>query len=278
MRSVEKLEGLDDIRALKEHYKNIIDFLPDATFIIDLEGRIRAWNPAMETLTGVKAESVIGKSNYAYSEPFYGENKPILIDLVLDPQEEAEKDYLNFERDEDTIIGEVFVTHLREGGAYLWAKARPLYNSQGKVIGAIEIIRDISEYKRIESKLRKSKKELKERVKELKCLFKIIKLVKNPNNAVGDILVDTLEIVQRCWKYPELTCTRIEYGSYRYETSNYKKTPWVISSRVLIRNKELRLRVHNLEEKVFFKEEKALIKRITETLKAVFEFKTDLIF
>jgi len=49
----------------------VIDFLPDATFVIDREGTVTAWNRAMEDLTGVPAESMLGKGNYEYSLPFY---------------------------------------------------------------------------------------------------------------------------------------------------------------------------------------------------------------
>ncbi|HET6581234.1 MAG TPA: PAS domain-containing protein, partial [Methanoregula sp.] len=57
----------------------IIDFLPDATFVIDLDGRVIAWNNAMEALTGVPAEAMLGKGNYEYALPFYKERRPILI-------------------------------------------------------------------------------------------------------------------------------------------------------------------------------------------------------
>ncbi|MDO8872014.1 MAG: PAS domain-containing protein [Methanoregula sp.] len=39
------------------HGENI-DVLPDATFVIDLEGKVIARNRAMEELTGVSAESM----------------------------------------------------------------------------------------------------------------------------------------------------------------------------------------------------------------------------
>ena len=35
---------------------DIIDFLPDATLVIDCDGRVIAWNRAIETMTGVKAQ------------------------------------------------------------------------------------------------------------------------------------------------------------------------------------------------------------------------------
>ena len=70
---------------------NIIDFLPDATFVIDTKGKVIAWNKAIEDMTGVKAQDMVGKGNYEYALPFYGERRPILIDLVLEPEKGVEE-------------------------------------------------------------------------------------------------------------------------------------------------------------------------------------------
>ena len=48
---------------------DIIDFLPDATFVINNNGIVIAWNRAIENLTGFKAEDMMGKGNYEYSLP-----------------------------------------------------------------------------------------------------------------------------------------------------------------------------------------------------------------
>ena len=73
--------------------KNIVSFLPDATFAIDKKGRVIAWNRAMESMTGVKADDILGKGEYEYSLPFYGFRQPILIDLVLQPDPNLEAEY-----------------------------------------------------------------------------------------------------------------------------------------------------------------------------------------
>lgn len=52
---------------------HIIEFPPDPTFVIDNAGRVTAWNKAISELTGVRAEDIIGKGNYEYAIPFYGE-------------------------------------------------------------------------------------------------------------------------------------------------------------------------------------------------------------
>ncbi len=43
--------------------QQIIDFLPDATFVIDRQGKVIVWNRAMELLTKVKAEDMMGKGD-----------------------------------------------------------------------------------------------------------------------------------------------------------------------------------------------------------------------
>jgi PAS domain S-box-containing protein len=59
---------------------DIISFLPDPVFVVDHAGTVIAWNRAIEEMTGVQAEAILGKGNYEYALPFYGECRPILID------------------------------------------------------------------------------------------------------------------------------------------------------------------------------------------------------
>ena len=70
---------------------DIINFLPDATLVIDGEGHVIAWNRAIEEMTGIPAEEMLGKGDYEYAIPFYGERRPILVDLVFRPREELEQ-------------------------------------------------------------------------------------------------------------------------------------------------------------------------------------------
>ena len=68
----------------EQRLSDIINFLPDATFAIDREGRVIAWNYSIEEMTGVAAREILGKGNYEYSIPFYSERRPILIDLIFE--------------------------------------------------------------------------------------------------------------------------------------------------------------------------------------------------
>lgn len=149
----------------KRRLADIINFLPDATLVINQEGRVIAWNQAMEEMTGIRAAEMLGKGDYEYARPFYGEKRPILIDLVLRPDKTEETLYYLFERHNDTITAEVFIPTFK-GGTHLRARARPLYDAHGNVVGAIESIRDITTRKEAEEEVRKLTSELEERVKE----------------------------------------------------------------------------------------------------------------
>lgn len=115
--------------ALRQQFSqlaDIIDFLPDATFVIDAEGKIIIWNRAAEEFTGVKAEEMLGKGNREYSIPFYGERRPVLIDLVFAPSPETEKLYPQVKRDGVMVIGESLTRSIKRGEAYMLGIAAPL--------------------------------------------------------------------------------------------------------------------------------------------------------
>lgn len=130
---------------------DIVDFLPDATFVIDKEKRVIAWNRAIEKMTGLKKEDVIGKGDYIYALPFYGERRPILIDLIDEDVDRIKRYYDSINVEGRTLFGESFVPALLSGEPrFLCGIATPLFDSVGRQAGAIESIRDITEYKRAE--------------------------------------------------------------------------------------------------------------------------------
>lgn len=157
-----EMELIESERRLKD----ILNFLPDPTFVIDSEGKVIVWNWATEKLTGVEASRMIGKGMEEYSKAFYGEVRPTIIDLLLRPDAEAEKKYAKFDRVGDSIIAEAYISPRGIGKKYVIGHATPLYNSSGQVIGAIETFKDLTERKRMEEELRRYSHELEEVVKE----------------------------------------------------------------------------------------------------------------
>lgn len=133
--------------------KQLISFIPDALLAIDSAGRVIAWNRAIEEMTGVAAEEMLGKGDYEYALPFYGERRPLLVDLALSRKipAEIEKKYTIISKTENwTVVAETALQMPKGQEMYLWGKASPLLDTEGNVIGAVETIRDITDKKKAE--------------------------------------------------------------------------------------------------------------------------------
>lgn len=147
LRSIERRRIVDELERSRQQMNDIINFLPDATFVRDIHGRVIAWNHAMEQMTGVSRDAMLGKGNFEYALPLYHERCPILADLVLQEDPEIDTRYRFFQRDGDKISSEVHIPHLNGNrGARIWVTASPLYDADGAVTGAIESFRDITDY------------------------------------------------------------------------------------------------------------------------------------
>jgi PAS domain S-box-containing protein len=71
----------------------IIDFLPDAIFVIDGGGHVIAWNRVIEIMTGVSRKDMLGKGGDAHVIPFYCKRRFILINLIMHEGKESEASY-----------------------------------------------------------------------------------------------------------------------------------------------------------------------------------------
>lgn len=162
-----------DITERKEYESNltdtisrltdIFDFLPEATFVINNNSCVISWNKAMEQLTGIPKEKIIGTGNNSYSIPFYGKKHPMLIDYVIasDMSQFNPPDTIWKER--DSLNAEVWSSHINnQKGAHLWVKATGLYDTEGNVIGAIESIQDVTYRKKTEYNLVKSEEKYRD--------------------------------------------------------------------------------------------------------------------
>ena len=144
------------VRDSRQRLAQIVSFLPDATFVIDAESRVTAWNRAMEEMSGVPAELMLGKGDFEYALPFHRERRRVLIDMAMDGDVTTPAGYFTVKREEDAISAEIHFPSLRGQERYLWAAARRLYDESGKVVGAIESLREITEWKQTVEALKKS--------------------------------------------------------------------------------------------------------------------------
>jgi PAS domain S-box-containing protein len=141
------------LRSSERRTAQIIDFLPDPTFVIDRDGRVIAWNRAMEALTGVDADAMLGKGDYEYALPIYGERRPIMIDLVEHWDDKIADTYRQVRKKGAVLVSETKDPPFRDSRSQYLNTAGPLFDEKGRRVGAIETIRDITELRQAEEEL-----------------------------------------------------------------------------------------------------------------------------
>ena len=135
----------------------VIDKMPVATFVINIDHKIIYWNAACEDVTGVMASEAIGTNRAWY--PFYPEKRPSMANLIIDGRMEEMKDLYagKFNRSmlfRETWEVEDYFPHFPGGGKWLSFSATVLKDKDGFVIGAMETLRDITQQKIFEAKLK----------------------------------------------------------------------------------------------------------------------------
>lgn len=211
---------------LEKRLADIIDFIPDATFVIDSKGKVIAWNQAMEKMTGIESADMIGRGNYEYALPFYGERRPILIDLVLQPEEEIEKKYVYLRKNGRILFGEAYTPSLGGGGIFLTATAAALHDSGGNIFGAIECIRDVTDHKRAEEALKESEERLRaiaETAKDAIIMFDNNGNITYWNPAACEIFKYTGSDALGC-NFIQLITPEQYQNTFRRGFSNFQKT------------------------------------------------------
>jgi len=175
--AVQEHRAKEELIRSKRLQGEIVDFLPDATFAIDREGTVIAWNRAMEDLTGVRCADILGKDMHERSRAFYHEHRPMLADLILSPDAAFEKEHYNstVHGPGTALTAETQFTKADGTHLCLWMKAGPLVDPTGTITGVIESIRDISARRCTENELRASFEQLTAAEEELRQQYEELK-------------------------------------------------------------------------------------------------------
>ena len=158
--------------------RGIIDFLPDATFVLDRTGKVIIWNRAIEEVTGVIKSRIIGSGPEAICKTMPGLQLPLPAELVLS------------RGDRESVTREARVALPGTGEeACLWSKASPLYDAAGRLSGAIESLRDVTESRRMEERIRR-RIDLERMVSSISTRFIAI----DPSD-LNDVLEETIGVL-----------------------------------------------------------------------------------
>src|SRR5438034_788809 len=138
----------------------IIANAPDPVFVSDLEGKILQANDAVFALLGFRPDELIEQSLSRIISP--DETREFLAAL----REVVERGVTrNARLNPESASGEVIPTTLN---------ASALRDPDGKVIGAIGILRDMRAYERVVRDLEKSKGELQEKILDLEKFEEVV--------------------------------------------------------------------------------------------------------
>ena len=141
------------LRQSQEKYRNIVELAPDGIMTVNTKGFITSINPAFSTLTGYSKDEIVGKH---FTKLPTIQMKDILKFVKLSR---------SFFRGKTIPLVE-FV-YRRKDGTIAWGEAHPsLMKEDGKIIGAQAILRDITERKQMEEKLRQYSEHLEELVQK----------------------------------------------------------------------------------------------------------------
>jgi PAS domain S-box-containing protein len=130
----------------------IVESSDDAIFSKSLDGVIATWNPGAERLYGYSAEEVIGQTILMLSPPDRRDEEQRIIAQIN--QGKTVPYFDTVRRRKDGRLVQVSIT------------ISPIKDAAGKVIGASQIARDITDRRQAEERLRALNQELEQRVHE----------------------------------------------------------------------------------------------------------------
>ena len=120
-----------------------------------------------------------------------------------------------------------------------------------ELMSVVEALQDeMADRKQAEEALRKLNYELNERIKEINCLYSISYYVGKEYALLEEKLHNIVNLIPSGWQYPEITCARIVLEGKEYKSDNFKETPWKQTSDIIIQNAKIgTVEVCYLEEK-----------------------------
>jgi PAS domain S-box-containing protein len=154
------LRDMRELDKARVYAERLIEDAPDPVFVSDLEGKILQANDAVSALLGFRKDEVVEQSLSRFISP--EETR----EFTAAVREVVEKGVTrNARLNPRTAGGEVIPTTLN---------ASALRDAEGKVIGAIGILRDMRAYEQVVRDLEQSKSELQEKILDLEKFEEVV--------------------------------------------------------------------------------------------------------
>ena len=142
----------------EKRIKDLVAFIPNPLMMLDERETVTVWNPAMEEMSGVRAEDMIGKGHYEHALPFYNERRPTSSNLILKPDRYWEGKYIEMKRGRDVIHALARTDVLPNGPMRIASKTQRNYDLKGDIQGSMHMIQDVTHEHELEKSLSRTRK------------------------------------------------------------------------------------------------------------------------
>jgi PAS domain S-box-containing protein len=169
------MRDITERKEAEEALRAVVYGCPIPQFVIDRNHIVTYWNNALEEITGIKAEEVIGTKDQWRA--FYGQERACMADLLLDGLTERIPDLYAGKYSRSRLVADAYEAtdyfpRLGKEGAWLHFTAAAIRDSKGNLIGAVETLEDITERKRTEEALANERNVLRTLIDNLPdCIF-----------------------------------------------------------------------------------------------------------
>jgi len=154
------LRDMRELDKARAYAQRLIDDAPDPVFVSDLEGKIIQANDAVSQLLGFRQDEVVEQSLSRFISPEETREFTAALREVVEHGVTR-----NARLNPRSASGEIIPTTLN---------ASALRDSDGKVIGAIGILRDMRAYEEVVRDLEQSKTELQEKILDLEKFEEVV--------------------------------------------------------------------------------------------------------
>jgi PAS domain S-box-containing protein len=139
----DRKEAEQKLEREKDFSETLIQSSMDGIFAVDTNLHVKTWNPAIEAMSGLEAHQAIGKSALA-------------LHRILQDNGEAERLRTALAGKAVTSIDQRYRL-ANKGTRYFSTHYSPLRDASGKILGALGVVRDVTDRKTAEVELRQAK-------------------------------------------------------------------------------------------------------------------------
>jgi PAS domain S-box-containing protein len=179
--AVETLEDITERKKAEQALRDgenklsaIVRGSPIPQFVIDRDHKVIQWNEALEKYSGISVKEVLG-TNQQW-KAFYTKERPCMADLLVEGQIEKIPQWYSGKYIKSTLIKDAyeatdFFPHMGKSGTWLHFTAAPIRDENGKILGAVETLEDITAMKDAEKELKKNEEKYRNILDNIQDIF-----------------------------------------------------------------------------------------------------------